>query len=74
MIKVPCRGCKNRVPATKERPSCHANCSLYAEYQKGRKKEYEMTRKKGIIDAYESRRSHMIATGSKNPTFPNRQK
>ncbi len=72
MNNCPCRNCKTRVPATKETLSCHATCSRYAEYQEGRKKEYERRRKKGILDAYETRRSCKIADKSPHPVFPNR--
>ena len=31
---TPCKDCEQRRPATKDQPSCHADCEVYADWQK----------------------------------------
>ncbi len=34
MMQPPCKNCEKRRAATREAPSCHADCEVYAEWKK----------------------------------------
>lgn len=51
----PCRGCTDRRPGTKSRPSCHADCPRYAAFAAAREDIRAARDKERILDGYAGR-------------------